>query len=447
MTELATRGPSAPWNRLFGRLATDHRGSLIGVGWAGAAQMANMAIRLASNLILTRLLAPDVYGLFGAAMAVLTMLDWLADLGVQPALIRHPDGPRPEFLNTGWWINLGRGLVVTTIAAGLAYPVAVINHQMALAPVLLALALRPALLGLRSPAMPMLRRRLDFRAIFVDEVGQTVVSTAVSVLTALVWRSLWAIVLGTLAGTVTAILISYALCPVRPRWRWDRHAASELAHLGRQIFLNTMVMALWLNLDRLLGLRFLGEVRMGYYVVALNLTTMVEVLLARGCDVYFATLARCEDLDARNRWHRKACRRLSCWGMPAMALGVAAAPTVIGVLYDRRYAGAKVVCAILSARLMVRILGQVQFQYLLSMAEVRINTRSYVVALVAQAALLVPLVKSFGVVGLAVDGLISTTLLTGVQSFFLWRRGFGGASGFPITLAWMALGLLTLVLR
>ena len=70
------------------------RAGMMGIGWSSLAQMIGMVIRLGSNLILTRLLAPEAYGLFGTAMAIVTTLEWLSDLGVQPALVRHPDGDR-----------------------------------------------------------------------------------------------------------------------------------------------------------------------------------------------------------------------------------------------------------------------------------------------------------------------------------------------------------------
>ena len=91
--------------------------------------------------------------------------------------------------------------------------------------------------------------------------------------------------------------------------------------------------------------------------------------------------------------------------------------------------------------MMVRTLGQVQFQYLLARAEVRLATRSYVVALAAQALILVPLVRAWGVPGLAFAGLLSTVALTGTQSLLLDRSGARSLPAFYTTLGWAAVGL------
>ncbi len=413
-----------------------------GLGWSGLSQLAGMLVRLASNLILTRLLAPSVYGLFGTAMAVVTTLEWLSDLGVTPALLRHPDGGTPRFVLTGWWMNLGRGVMLSALAAGLAVPLAFAYGQPAIAPVLLALSLRPILMAMRSPGMPELRRRMDYRSLFVDELTQTIVATAVSLSLAMISPSLWSIVAGTLSGAAVGVLISYRIAPLRPRFLWDTHAAKEIGHLGHQIFVNTLVMALWLNLDRLLGLKLVGDASMGFYAVAWNLTAMVEGLLTRACDVYYSHLTRSHDEQSRTDDHELLIKRITMYGMPIMAIGVCLSPLVVSILYPATYAGARPLVAILGARLMIRTLGQIQFQSLLAQAKVRLATFSYVVALIVQAAAIFPLARSYGVIGIALSAFISTAALTATQSFLIARNGGQTAVSLATTLGWSTLGLI-----
>ncbi len=79
-------------SRRFHGLSTEGRAGLKGLSWAGFAQVVGLTIRLVSNVILARFLAPADYGLLGSAMAVLTTLDWLSDIGITPALVRNPAG-------------------------------------------------------------------------------------------------------------------------------------------------------------------------------------------------------------------------------------------------------------------------------------------------------------------------------------------------------------------
>lgn len=423
------------------RLSPTSKKGLKGVGWVSLSQGLTMAMRLASNLILTRLLKPGDYGVYGTAMAITMTLEFFSDTGVVPALIRHPRGKEPQFLLTGWWMNLGRGTLLSSALAVAAWPLSIFYGRPELAPVLLVLGLRPAVVSLRSPAIPTLRRELSFREVFISEFIQSVVGVGVSVL--LVWwfRSVWAIALGTLTGALVMVGVSYLIRPMRPRWFWSGAVARELAHVGRQVFLNTLLMGLWLNLDRLTGLRMVTAAQLGYYTVAWNMVMIAERLVNRVGSVYYSMLAKTEDLAARRRWHEAMARRLTHWMMPLLSLGVIASPWVIRILYDKRYILAQGPMVVLMGRLMLRGLARVQSQYLLSIAKLHLETRAYVASFLTQLVLLWPMVKTYGIVGMALSSLITTFVLVAIQSLMLRLRD--GVSMAPLyrTTGWMLVGL------
>lgn len=438
---------SRPVSRVTRRLrqiSPEGRAGLRSLGWVGFAQAVGLAIRLVSNILLTRILSPDDYGLLGSAMAVLTVLEWVSDLGIQPALIRSPRGSEPAYLLTGWWMGLGRGLTLTTAAVLLSMPYARFAGQPALAAVLAVMAQRQLILALRSPGMPALRKALNYRAVFVEEITTTAAGTVVSLAVAYLTHSVWAIVAGSLAGALSAVAVTYLLSPFRPRLLWDRAAARDIGHLGRQVFFNTLVMAVWLNIDRLVGLKYVSLVEMGFYTVAWNLASIVETLAMRGCDVYFSMLSRREGPDAQAAWHQSLCSQITRFALPVGAVAVVVAPLAVYTLYDTRYRPVGPLFAILIARQFVRILGQLQFQLLLARAEVHLATRAYFVAMIVQAALFAALVPYYGAKGMALAAFASATALTFVQSWQLTHRTGWGLTGFASTLAGAAAGLVIL---
>ena len=420
---------------------SDRAKGIKSLGWAGLAQMVGLVIRLASNILLARMLAPETYGILGSALAVLTTLEWLSDMGILPALIRHERGSEPSYLLTGWWIGLGRGIVISLAAVATATPLAVFLRQPALAGILIGLSFRPLIVALRSPGIAALKRSLNYRALFIDEVTQTAMGTLVSLILAWATHSIWAIVAGTLAGALTGVLVSYQLAPIRPRFCWNPEAARDIGHLGRQVFLNTLIMALWLNMDRLIGLRFVSLPAMGVYAVAWNLASVLEALVARACDVYFSLLARRGDALAQADWHLSLERKLTRLVVPLGITAIALAPLAIRILYDQRYAGAQAIFAIMVSRLLIRSLGQFQFQYLLARAQVNLATRAYGVALVAQILLFALLVPRMGTIGVALAALGSTLVLTFVQTWLMSRGSVRGFVCFAATFAAAAFGL------
>ena len=153
---------------------------------------------------------------------------------------------------------------------------------------------------------------------------------------------MWAISLGTVAGATAVACVSYLIRPMRPRpGLWDREVARELSHVGKQVFLNTLLMGLWLNLDRLTGLKMVSATELGYYTVAWNMAVMLERLVNRMCSVYFSMLAKTEDPEERRRWHEAMTRRLTRFLIPMLALVRDPGPLGHSHLYDPRYIALK----------------------------------------------------------------------------------------------------------
>ncbi|MFT5525231.1 MAG: O-antigen/teichoic acid export membrane protein [Pirellulaceae bacterium] len=430
---------------VLGRLSSTQKKGLFGVGWTSMAQLLCMAIRIASTLVLTRLLAPEAYGIMSAATAVMTTLEWLSDFGVQPALIRHEKGDKKRFLMTGWIISVGRAFILSGIAMSCAWPLADFYEQPILFGVLLVVSLKPILLAVKSPGYPLIKRRMNFKALCVDEVVLMVTQTIASISDAIFIPNVWALVIGITVGSVASIIVSYILCPLRPAWLWDKEAVKAICTLSSQVFFNTLMMALWLNSGRLMGLKLMTAAELGVFAIAWRLSLTCDGLIRRACEVQFSMLSNEDGDEKRLKAHQAVCERVTRWLYPLIGFSIVLAPLPIWIIYDSRYAGAGLVFAILVARLMMLSLNQLQFQYLLAVAKVRLSTLAYVAAVIAQLSLL-PFVPQFGSAGLAGCLLVSTTVLALAQTILLYRQTHTGLRQFFQTFGWMAAGLLAMTL-
>ena len=110
----------ALWQRLNGSslMARALRSSMLTVGGFGAAQV----MRLASNLILTRLLFPEAFGLMALVSVFMMGLQQFSDVGVTPAILQSRRGDERDFLNTAWTIQAVRGAGLWLLACALAWP-------------------------------------------------------------------------------------------------------------------------------------------------------------------------------------------------------------------------------------------------------------------------------------------------------------------------------------
>lgn len=84
-------------NRLMARALRST--SWIVLGYGGS-----QAIRLASNLILTRLLFPEAFGLMALIQVVIVGLTLFSDVGIAPSIAQSKRGDDRDFLDTAWTI-------------------------------------------------------------------------------------------------------------------------------------------------------------------------------------------------------------------------------------------------------------------------------------------------------------------------------------------------------
>ncbi len=86
----------------FRSFASPQKPAVRGLLWTMTAYGSNQILRFATNLILTRLLMPEVFGLMALVNSLRVGLELFSDLGIVQNIVQSPRGDRPTFLNTAW---------------------------------------------------------------------------------------------------------------------------------------------------------------------------------------------------------------------------------------------------------------------------------------------------------------------------------------------------------
>jgi len=93
--------------------------------WSVAGFGATSLVRLASNLVLVRYLAPEAFGLMAVAVSLSAWLGMMTDLGINASVMREKEGERQDFLNVAWTIQFLRNLLIAFALAAAAVAVGV----------------------------------------------------------------------------------------------------------------------------------------------------------------------------------------------------------------------------------------------------------------------------------------------------------------------------------
>ncbi|HEU4458187.1 MAG TPA: oligosaccharide flippase family protein [Methylibium sp.] len=336
--------------------------------WSAGSVGLGHVLRLGANLVVTRLLVPEMFGVMAIVLTVSIVLLNLSDVGLHQSVVRHERAKERVFLNTVWSVQVVRGFVlcaVTVLLGLLLYAANLMGFVPAnstyAAPVLpwvlAASGLGSIAHGFHSTSVHTAVRELDMRRYVSLELAQQITQIVVMIVLAWLTRSIWAIVAANLIGQTLHTVLSHRLWPeVKNRWAWDRTVLSELMHFGKWLFLSSAVGVWALNADRLLLAGVADAHYMGLYSVAFGLSSaavlVMEKLFGNVLLPAFSEMAR-NDPQRLAEIYLKARRRVD----PVMLLGsgllFATGPLLIDILYDERYRDAGPILSILALSLLL----------------------------------------------------------------------------------------------
>ena len=246
-----------------------------GALWTLAGDGGSQLIRFISNLILTRLLLPDVFGIMVIISVVQQGLAMFSDVGIHPAIVQHKRGDDQSFLDTAWTIQVFRGLALWLTTCAVAWPVMKYSHQPSLLYFLPVAGLSTVTDGLVSTKFFSLDRHLSLGRLTAINLGSAAFSLVVRIAWVLVSPTVWALIAGGLSQSLLRTILSHAILPgALNRFRWDRDCARELMSFGRWVFVSTVLTFIAMQLDKILFVRLIPLAMLGIYNIGSTLSRL-----------------------------------------------------------------------------------------------------------------------------------------------------------------------------
>ena len=346
-------------------------GSILTILGFGATQV----LRLGSNLILTRLLMPEAFGLMSLITVMIVGLKLFSDIGIGQSILRSPRGDDPVFLDTAWSLDLVRGFALWLIACLLAWPMAQFYQLPQLMVMLQVSATILAISGFEPTRVDTAARHLHLGRVTAFDLLSQIIATAAMVVLAWLTGSVWALVLGQILGAITRlILMSTGLPGHVNRFRIERAAAHELVHFGKWIFVSTLAGFLVSQGDKLILSTFLSLEMLGIYNIGSTLASVPLMLGGALVGRLMIPLYR-EHLDPQSQDTRATLRRfrfLLTGGLLAISAVLALSGVwLIDLLYDARYHDAGAVVVLLSLAFMPQLIVMSYDQIALTVGDSR----------------------------------------------------------------------------
>ena len=383
--------------------------------------------RLAGNLIMTRLLYPEAFGLMMIVALVQTALGMLSDAGVRDAFIVKSRGREVAFVNTAWVIMIVRGTGLLIITLLLAWPISLFYEQDILMWLIAINGFSPFIEGFSNPNRFIYERDIrQLQVVSVDLLSQSLMLIiGVSIL--YIYPSIWVLAFFSVVGAIIKCALSYKVFqgPL-PKFQVDKDVFKEIYNIGKWIVLATALTFFANQGDRVLVSKLLTIEQLGVFSVAIVLAKVIETIASTAANKLLLPVYAAIDYSGSGDLDRKA-RKIK-FGFAGLFIPPVLFLCVFGgwlieFMYDDRYINAGWMLQIMAAGSFFAAFTSSLSPVIIGKGNPKAHLYLYVVKVAIYFTVLLYANYYFGLLGIVVGIAIAPVFIYFVYSAYVMRYG------------------------
>jgi O-antigen/teichoic acid export membrane protein len=308
-------------------------------------------IRLGSNLVLTRMLEPDIFGIMSIIFVVNFGLVMLTDLGLWSFIVRHKDPEDPQMLNAVWTLQVIRSwllFILVTLVAGVMYFGNIFYpgsfqgvYSNPILPILIIVSSVGMLVdGCNSMASAIMSRKMEVSKLELINLAAQLISVAIMIIWVLIYPTIWALVIAGVISNVIVVVLNYALFPFKHKFAWNKEISLEVYHYSKWIVIASTLTYIFSQGDKLFFGAKISPTMLGVYSIALmmatSITSIIEMLAGKIVFPAFSSVVHNNRESLKEKYYKV---RLHSDLIVFLLVGglVATSQLIIDILYDNRY--------------------------------------------------------------------------------------------------------------
>jgi len=340
---------------------------LSGAAWTFVTYAISMSIRLGSNVVLSRFLAPELMGVMVIIHTIRVGVELFSDLGFEQNVVGSEAGRDKDFLNTIWTMQLIRGLFLALVFFSISPYLSSIYKVDST--IFYAVAFVPLINAMASTSIFSLVKDVQVRKRYTFEICCEILTFVMTMAVVWFWRDVWAIVIGMLCGVAARSSLSYLLPHPPHRLLLVKRHVIEIFRFGRWIMMSSVLMYASVQIDKIYLGNALPLAIFGIYGLARTIGDLPSVLAGRICyQILFPVISASRNLEdaAIIRAIGPPRMKLLLLGCIGMSVGIAWADYAVWILYDARYSAAGWMLSILLGGAWLAVLSSLNEAVLLS---------------------------------------------------------------------------------
>ena len=266
------------------------------IKWSSLGEILAKLIVPITNMVLARVLMPEDFGILASINMIISFVDLFTDSGFAKYLIQcdfDTIHERNQFANIAFWTNFAISSVMCLMLCAFKAQVAVIVGNPGYGNVIAVASFQLLITSFSSIQTALFRRDFDFKTLFITRVTMALVPLAITVPLAIITRSYWALVIGSMASAFINAVILTLKSKWKPQLYYNFIQLKKM--LSFSIWSLAEAVAYWLTtwVDAfIIGVAF-SAYYLGIYKNSLNMVNSIMALVkASIIPVLFSSLSR-----------------------------------------------------------------------------------------------------------------------------------------------------------
>ncbi|MGN1165387.1 MAG: lipopolysaccharide biosynthesis protein [Lachnospiraceae bacterium] len=269
--------------------------------WSAATSILKYVSAPLTNMILARILQPEVFGVVASLNIIITFADLFTDAGFQKYLVQHEFKEKQRIYlcaDVAFWSNLALSIVIwigiwvsrntiAEIVGSRGY-----GNQLAIA------ALSIPLLSFSSIQQALYRRNFSFDKLFFPRIVRSLIPFFVTVPIAIIFHNEWSLVIGTVAANFSDAVFLTWKSQWKPRVRYSVRVFREMFSFSAWSLLESLSIWLTTNIDVFIVGRILSNYYLGLYKTSINTVEQITAIISQTViPILFTSLSRTQMED------------------------------------------------------------------------------------------------------------------------------------------------------
>lgn len=369
--------------------------------WISLGEGSERIARFIRNMILTRLLAPEVFGVMAIVLSASSLLESFTEVGIKKAIVQYPEGDRKTYLNGAWCLSACRGFFLYVLAFILSPSIASFYENPALRDMMRVAFLGIFFNGLFSANAYVLLKKMDLRKWSFIFNGGGIIGILITLVLAIHFSNIWALIIGFCAEAFLRMVLSYVFCPFFPSFQFDKVHLNALFKFTSGMIGLPVMYFIFMKADIFVIGKVCTSEELGLYSMAVNLARMpLDFIVVFTDQLLMPVFSEMQSDKSRiNRLLNYSISYIVFFSMPVVLIALFAGKDILTIVYGSKYATVALPFGLLMISELIRVSSTPIVTVYLSIGKPELHRLFNIVRVIVIIAIIYPFIKLFGLPG------------------------------------------------